>query len=46
MMIQITTNTTTPTSAVRRALGVARPRVQLGAFATTTLDPHRRSTLL
>ena len=46
MMNLITTNTKTPTSAVRRALGVARPRVQLGVFGTTTLDPHRRSTLL
>ncbi len=47
MMIRITTTTKTPASAIRRALGViARPRVQLGGFTTTTLDPHRRSPLL
>ena len=46
MMNHITTITTIPTSAVRRALGVVvRPRVLLGGFATT-LDPDRRSSLL
>ena len=46
MMKQITTTTTIPTSAVRRALGVVvRPRVDLGILAFT-LDPDRRSPLL